>query len=65
MASPVARVRGRRPAPGRGRQNRPRRFKHDFDLISKSLSKDGGRTSYRGLLKVYEGCENVKSKRAL
>jgi len=25
------------------------------------LSKDGGRTSYRGLLKVYEGCENVKS----
>ncbi len=30
-------------------------------IISKSLSKDGGRTSYRGLLKVYEGCENVKS----
>jgi len=31
-------------------------------IISKSLSKDGGRTSYRGLLKVYDGCENVKSK---
>jgi Fe-S cluster assembly protein SufB len=30
-------------------------------IISKSLSKDGGRTSYRGLLKVYDGCENVKS----
>ena len=30
-------------------------------VISKSLSKDGGRTSYRGLLKVYEGCENVKA----
>jgi Fe-S cluster assembly protein SufB len=30
-------------------------------IISKSLSKDGGRTSYRGLLKVYEGCDNVKS----
>ncbi len=30
-------------------------------IVSKSLSKDGGRTSYRGLLKVYEGCENVKS----
>ncbi|MGI8926258.1 MAG: Fe-S cluster assembly protein SufB [Tepidiformaceae bacterium] len=30
-------------------------------IISKSLSKDGGRTSYRGLLKVYEGCSNVKS----
>ena len=30
-------------------------------IISKSLSKDGGRTSYRGLLKVYEDCENVKA----
>jgi Fe-S cluster assembly protein SufB len=30
-------------------------------IVSKSLSKDGGRTSYRGLLKVYEGCDNVKS----
>jgi Fe-S cluster assembly protein SufB len=30
-------------------------------VISKSLSRDGGRTSYRGLLKVYEGCENVKA----
>jgi Fe-S cluster assembly protein SufB len=30
-------------------------------IISKSISKDGGRTSYRGLLKVYDGCEGVKS----
>ena len=30
-------------------------------IISKSLSKDGGRTSYRGLLKVYDDCENVRS----
>ncbi|MBE7517682.1 MAG: Fe-S cluster assembly protein SufB [Thermoflexaceae bacterium] len=30
-------------------------------IVSKSLSKDGGRTSYRGLLKVYDGCEGVKS----
>src|SRR3954466_1338413 len=30
-------------------------------ITSKSISKDGGRTSYRGLLKVYPGCENVKS----
>jgi Fe-S cluster assembly protein SufB len=30
-------------------------------IISKSLSKDGGRTSYRGLLKVAEGCYGVKS----
>ena len=30
-------------------------------ITSKSISKDGGRTSYRGLLKVYRGAENVKS----
>ncbi len=28
---------------------------------SKSISKDGGRTSYRGLVKVVKGCKNVKS----
>ena len=30
-------------------------------IISKSISKDGGRTSYRGLLKVKKGCTGVKS----
>ena len=30
-------------------------------IISKSICKDGGRSSYRGLLKVKEGCYNVKS----
>jgi len=30
-------------------------------ITSKSVSKDGGRTTYRGLLKVEEGCHNVKS----
>lgn len=30
-------------------------------ITSKSVSKDGGRTTYRGLLKVEEGCRNVKS----
>ena len=30
-------------------------------IISKSLSHKGGRTSYRGLLKVHEGCVNVKA----
>jgi Fe-S cluster assembly protein SufB len=30
-------------------------------IISKSISKGGGRTSYRGLLKVYPGAENAKS----
>ena len=31
------------------------------NIVSKSISKGGGRTSYRGLLKVYEGCENVRA----
>ena len=30
-------------------------------IISKSISKGSGRTSYRGLLKVYPGCEKSKS----
>ncbi|HWQ45284.1 MAG TPA: Fe-S cluster assembly protein SufB [Longilinea sp.] len=30
-------------------------------ITSKSISKAGGRTSYRGLLKVYKGAEDVKS----
>lgn len=30
-------------------------------IISKSISKDGGRSSYRGLLKVAEGAGNVRS----
>lgn len=30
-------------------------------IISKSISKDGGRASYRGLLKIGEGAEHVKS----
>lgn len=30
-------------------------------ITSKSVSKDGGRTAYRGLLKVAENCKNVKS----
>ncbi|MBV8692920.1 MAG: SufD family Fe-S cluster assembly protein, partial [Actinobacteria bacterium] len=30
-------------------------------IISKSISKDGGRTSYRGLVRVDEGAKNSKS----
>ncbi len=30
-------------------------------ITSKSISKGGGRVSYRGLLKVYKGADNVKS----
>ncbi len=31
------------------------------NIVSKSVSKGGGRTSYRGLLKVYEGCDDVSA----
>ncbi len=31
------------------------------NIISKSISKGGGRTSYRGLIKVYPGAKNSKS----
>lgn len=30
-------------------------------IVSKSISKDGGRSSYRGLLKVNKGAKNIKS----
>ncbi|HMW91161.1 MAG TPA: Fe-S cluster assembly protein SufB [Candidatus Obscuribacter sp.] len=30
-------------------------------IVSKSISKNGGRTSYRGLIKVYPNAKNVKS----
>jgi Fe-S cluster assembly protein SufB len=30
-------------------------------ITSKSISKNGGRASYRGLLKVHRGCEDVKA----
>ncbi len=30
-------------------------------IVSKSISKNGGRTSYRGLVKVYPGAKNVKA----
>ena len=30
-------------------------------IISKSISKDGGRASYRGLLKIGDGAEDCKS----
>ncbi len=32
------------------------------NIVSKSISKDGGRTSYRGLLKVVKGARNAKAK---
>ena len=31
------------------------------NIVSKSISKNGGRTSYRGLIKVYPGAKNSKS----
>ena len=31
------------------------------NIVSKSISKDGGRAGYRGLIKVYKGAEHSKS----
>jgi len=31
------------------------------NIVSKSISKDSGRSSYRGLVKIYEGATNAKS----
>ena len=31
------------------------------NIVSKSISRGGGRTSYRGLVKIYQGAENSKS----
>ena len=35
--------------------------KTSSQIISKSISKDGGRASYRGLLKIHDGADQVKS----
>ena len=54
--------RGRRqgPAPGHRRQGRPPRPEHQARrIVSKSVSKDGGRATYRGHLKVCPGATNV------
>jgi Fe-S cluster assembly protein SufB len=32
------------------------------NIVSKSISKDGGRTSYRGLLKIIKGAKHVQSR---
>ena len=59
---PVDRVRGRRPAPGRGRQDHPRRPNTTSNIFAKSISKDGGRGSYRGLLEIAKGAHGSRSK---
>ena len=59
----VDRVRRQGPAPGRRRQGRPRRARTRRRVItSKSISKDGGRAGYRGLLEVATGATGSKSK---
>ena len=41
---------------------RPHRAEHNLPDTSKSISKDGGRASYRGLLEVAKGAHGSKSK---
>ena len=54
---------GRRgPAPGRRRQDGARRAAHvQSTIISKSIARGGGRTSYRGLVQVLEGSHHSQS----
>jgi len=47
--------------PRRRREDDPLRSGDDLDIISKSISKDGGQTTYRGLVKVEEGATGAKS----
>jgi Fe-S cluster assembly protein SufB len=60
--APVDRVRRRRPAPGRGREDHPRRAEPTSNIFAKSICKDGGRGSYRGLLEIAKGAHGSKSK---
>jgi Fe-S cluster assembly protein SufB len=57
----LGRLRRRRPAPGRRRQDGPRRPETTSKIVSKSISKDGGRTSYRGLVRVEDDAYGCKS----
>ena len=59
---PVDRVRRQGPAPGRGRQGVHVAPNTTSTITSKSISKDGGRASYRGLLEVAPGATESKSK---
>ena len=52
-------VAGQGPAPGHRREGRPPGARHQEPIVSKSVSKDGGRATYRGHLKVAPGATNV------
>ncbi len=49
------------PAPGRRRQAGPLRPHTSGRIISKSISKNGGRSSYRGLVRMCKGAKQSKS----
>ena len=58
----LGRLRGRGPAPGRGRQGRPRRAAHVVpDHLEVDLARTAGAAGYRGLLKVAKGARGAKS----
>ena len=60
---PLDRLRRQRPAPGRGRQDRPRRAEHDVEHL-RQVDLQGRRAlaRYRGLLEVAKGAHGSKSK---
>ena len=58
---PLRGLRLGRPAPGRRGQGGPLRPHTSSRIVSKSISKNGGRASYRGLCKVLKGAKKSKS----
>jgi Fe-S cluster assembly protein SufB len=58
----VDRVRGRGPAPGRGAKIIHGAPNTTSNIFAKSICKDGGRGSYRGLLEIAKGAHGSRSK---
>ena len=60
---PLDRLRRQGPAPGRGRaRSSTARRRRPRPIFAKSISKDGGRGTYRGLLEVAKGATEARSK---
>ena len=61
---PLGRLRGHGAAPGRRRQGHPRGARtRPRRSPRKSISKDGGRASYRGLVKVHPNADGLQGQR--
>ena len=59
--NPLHRLCWKRSAPGHGWEGDPRCTPTTSSIVSKSISRGTGRSSYRGLCKVYEGATHSRS----